>query len=227
MTALRKPLQIMWMTPDRATLQTRLSHLNSKIHLSCQGLTIGARPTTVMRMMTSDEDLATAAASGDGAAFASLLDRHYDRLFAFCFRLTGARSEAEDLTQDICAALPAKLRNYEARAKVSTWLYRVAVNAAHDRRRKRATYVKATTGWGDWETNRTATNQDTGEKLDWLTAAMNQLGDDLRDTLALVLDDMTHAQAAEVLGVSEGTISWRMSQAKKALRAIKEKEDAV
>lgn len=180
-----------------------------------------------MRMMTSDEDLATAAASGDGAAFASLLDRHYDRLFAFCFRLTGTRSEAEDLTQDICAALPAKLANYQARAKVTTWLYRVAVNAAHDRRRKRATYVKATTGWGDWEVSRTATNHEAGEKLDWLTTAMNQLNDDLRDTLALVLDDMTHAQAADVLGVSEGTISWRISEAKKALRAIKEKEDAL
>lgn len=185
------------------------------------------RQTTVMRMMTSDEDLATAAASGDGAAFASLLDRHYDRLFAFCFRLTGARAEAEDLTQDICAALPAKLSSYQGRAKVTTWLYRVAVNAAHDRRRKRASHARASDGWGDWETARTAGIQDRHERLDWLTAAMNQLNDDLRDTLALVLDDMTHAQAAEVLGVSEGTVSWRLSEAKKALRAIKEKEDAV
>lgn len=186
---------------------------------------MGCVQPIVMRMMTSDEDLATAAASGDGAAFASLLDRHYDRLFAFCFRLTGARAEAEDLTQDICAALPAKLTSYQGRAKVTTWLYRVAVNAAHDRRRKRATYVKASEGWGDWETNRTAGVKDTNEQLDWLTTAMNQLNDDLRDTLALVLDDMTHAQAADVLGVTEGTISWRISEAKKALRAIKEKED--
>ncbi len=183
------------------------------------------RPTTVMRMMTSDEDLAEAAAGGDAAAFSSLLDRHYDRLFAFCFRLTGARSDAEDLTQDICAALPAKLGSYQRRAKVTTWLYRVAVNAAHDRRRKRATYTKATEGWGDWESNRTAANRETHAQLDWLTAAMNQLGDDLRDTLALILDDMTHAQAAEVLGISEGTVSWRISEAKKMLRAIKQKED--
>lgn len=190
-------------------------------------MTIGPRQTTVMRMMTSDEDLATAAAAGDGAAFASLLDRHYDRLFAFCFRLTGARSEAEDLTQDICAALPAKLVSYQRRAKVTTWLYRVAVNAAHDRRRKRATYAKATTGWGDWEVNRTAANDDTAEKLDWLTVAMSQLNEDLRDTLALVLDDMTHAQTADILGVPEGTVSWRISEAKKALRAIKEQEDMV
>ena len=177
-----------------------------------------------MRMTTSDEDLAEAAAAGDGAAFASLLDRHYDRLFAFCFRLTGSRADAEDLTQDICAALPAKLGSYQRRAKVTTWLYRVAVNAAHDRRRKRATYARATTGWGDWEIQRTAENDDTAEKLDWLTVAMRQLPVDLRDTLALVLDEMTHAQAGDVLGVSEGTISWRISEAKKALRVIKEQE---
>lgn len=177
-----------------------------------------------MRMTTSDEDLAEAAAAGDGAAFACLLDRHYDRLFAFCFRLTGSRAEAEDLTQDICAALPAKLAGYQRRARVTTWLYRVAVNAAHDQRRKRASYVKAVTGWGDWEIRRTAADRDKGEKQEWLTHAMSHLAQDLRDTLALVLDDMTHAQAAEVLGVTEGTISWRISKAKKALRAMQEQE---
>jgi len=62
-------------------------------------------------------------------------------------------------------------------------------------------------------------------KIDWLTTAMQSLNDDLRDTLALVLDDMTHAQAAEILGVSEGTISWRISEAKKRLKEFKEKED--
>ena len=180
-----------------------------------------------MRMITSDEDLATAAADGDAQAFASLLARHYDRLFAFCFRLTGARSEAEDLCQDICLALPTKLGSYQKRAKVTTWLYRVAVNAAHDRRRKRATYAKATTGWGDWEIGRKAELAEAADQLDWLSYAMCSLNDDLRDTLALVLDDMTHADAAKVLGVSEGTISWRISEAKKALRMLKHKEDKV
>ena len=192
---------------------------------SHQGLTYQLRPTTIMRMETTDEDLASAAASGDGAAFAALLDRHYNRLFAFCFRLTGTRTEAEDLTQDICAALPAKLQSYQRRAKLTTWLYRVAVNAAHDRRRRIATYTKATTGWGDWEINRSAAAEEDTVKQDWLTTAMGCLNDDLRDTLALVLDDMTHAQAADILGVSEGTISWRMSEAKKRLKEFKAKED--
>jgi RNA polymerase sigma factor (sigma-70 family) len=177
-----------------------------------------------MRMTVSDENLAKAAAAGDAAAFTSLLDRHYDRLFAFCFRLTGSRSDAEDLTQDICTALPFKLASYAGQSKVTTWLYRVAVNAAHDQRRKRATYSKATTGWGDWETARIADNAQAADQSDWLTHAMRSLSPDLRDTLALVLDDMTHAQAAEVLGVSEGTISWRISEAKKALRVLRAQE---
>lgn len=178
-----------------------------------------------MRMNTSDEDLALAAAGGDGAAFAALLARRYDGLFRLAFRLTGTRHEAEDLTQDICAALPAKLRAFRGDAKLTTWLYRVVVNAAHDRRRKQATHTKAASGWGDWERNRKAADEETVQQINWLTRAMRALPDDLRDTLALVLDDMTHRDAGAVLGVSEGTISWRISEAKKHLRALRESED--
>jgi len=180
-----------------------------------------------MRMKTSDEDLALAATNGDGDAFASLLARHYDRIFALSFRLTGQRSEAEDLTQDICAALPVKMAHYSATARFTTWLYRVVVNAAHDRRRRDTTRAKAADGWGDWEKNRLATNIESREQIDWLTRAMTTLPTDLRDTLALVLDDMTHAQVGEVLGVSEGTVSWRISEAKKHLKAFREKEGAL
>lgn len=179
-----------------------------------------------MRMTTSDEDLALAAAGGDGQAFGLLLERHYDRLFGLCFRLTGQRTEAEDLTQDICAALPAKLASYRAQSRVTTWLFRVAVNAAHDRRRRRATYMKHAEGWGDWELARQDAIAEARDQHDWLTVAMSRLSEDLRDTLALVLDDLTHAEAAEILGVSEGTISWRMSEAKKRLRALKAEEEA-
>jgi len=83
-------------------------------------------------MTVSDESLALAAAKGDAEAFAALLERRYDDLFRLAFRLTGSRSEAEDLTQDVCAALPAKLAGFRGEARFTTWLWRVAVNAAHD-----------------------------------------------------------------------------------------------
>jgi len=178
-----------------------------------------------MRMTTPDEDLARAAARGDGAAFAALLDRHYDRLFGLAFRLTGHRAEAEDLTQDICLALPAKLAHFRGEARFTTWLYRVAVNAAHDRRRRAATRARAVDGWGDWEVDRRAGDDARAEAVDRLTLAMRSLPPDLRDTAALLLDgELTQAQAAEALGIPEGTVAWRMSEVKKRLRALAVKE---
>ncbi len=181
----------------------------------------------VMLMESSDETLARAAAAGDAAAFAALLERRYDGLFALAFRLTGNRAEAEDLTQDICAALPGKLAGFRGQSRVTTWLYRVAVNAAHDRRRRQASHAKAASGWGDWELARRAEADEAAGQLDWLTRAMAGLPDDLRDTLALVLDDITHRDAGDILGVSEGTISWRVAQAKKHLAAMHDAEEQV
>lgn len=176
-------------------------------------------------MNGSDENLAQAAAGGNQEAFAALLTRHYDHLFAFAFRLMGSRDQAEDLTQDICAALPGKLGGFRGDAKFTTWLFRIAVNASHDYRRRAATRARAANGWGDWEQNRQASMVETQEGLDWLTQAMQALPDDLRDTVALVLDgEMTQAEAAKVLDISEGTVAWRMSEVKKRLRAVREKE---
>lgn len=176
-------------------------------------------------MEADSEALALAAANGDGGAFSTLLERHYDALFRLCFRLTGARAEAEDLTQDICAALPAKLSGFRGQARFTTWLWRVTVNAAHDRRRRAATHARHADGWGDWEKNRRAADGETAEAVDWLSQAMRALPADLRDTLALVLDDMTYREVAEVLGISEGTVSWRISEAKTKLRALRASED--
>ncbi len=181
-----------------------------------------------MLMETADETLATAAAAGDRAAFGVLLERHYDRIFGLSFRLTGNRAEAEDLTQDICAALPVKLRSWRAEAKFSTWLYRVTVNACHDQRRRAATRAKAGSGWGDWEMARQDEIAVEREAMDWLTSAMSRLPPELRDTVALVLgEEMTQGEAAVVLGLSEGTIAWRMSEVKKKLRAMAAAETKV
>ena len=182
-----------------------------------QGLTGGSRHTLVMLMTPEENSLALAAAQGDPAAFGALIEQTYDRIFRLAFRLTGRQAEAEDLTQDICAALPSKLQSYRGEARFTSWLYRLVVNAAHDRRRRAAAQARAATGWGDWEINRRAADADTQTDLDWLTAAMRALPDDLRDTLVFVLDDLTHAEVGQILNLSEGTVSWRISKAKKLL----------
>ena len=180
-----------------------------------------------MLMNVPDETLATAAACGDRAAFGVLVQRHYDRIYGVAYRLTGNRAEAQDMAQDICAALPTKLRNWRAEARFTTWLYRVVVNAAHDMRRRKATHARASAGWGDWEIARQDEIAVKAEQCDWLSTAMARLSAELRDTVALVLgEDLTQAEAGAVLGVSEGTIAWRMSEVKKRLRAMAAEEAA-
>ncbi|MDP4031850.1 MAG: RNA polymerase sigma factor [Pseudorhodobacter sp.] len=178
-------------------------------------------------MDTPDETLAMAAAAGDRSAFCLLLQRHYDRIFGLAYRMTGSRAEAQDLTQDICAALPVKLRGWRGEARFTTWLYRVTVNAAHDQRRRSASRARAANGWGDWEIARQDEVAAARAAQDWLAAAMTQLSPELRDTVALVLgEDLTQAETGAVLGISEGTVAWRMSEVKRRLRAMATEEAA-
>lgn len=90
-----------------------------------------------------DSQLARLACEGDRGAFAVLLERHYTRIFRVAVRLLGDVDDAEELTQDVCVALVAKLSSYRGESRFTTWLYRVVVNAAHDAmRRHHARYRK-------------------------------------------------------------------------------------
>ena len=81
------------------------------------------------------------------------------------------------------------------------------VNAAHDRRHRAARQGKVALDWGDWELARQAENHEAAALTHWLVIAMQSLPPEIRDTLALVLDDVTHQEAGQILGVSKGTIS--------------------
>ncbi len=179
-----------------------------------------------MRMETSNEKLAELAANGDGEAFHSLLQRHYAIIFRVGFRVLGNREDAEDLAQDICAALPKKLASFKGHARFTTWLHQIVINGARDVIRRKQSARRKASGWGETEVLRRDEAAETKAGLDWLSNAMTTMPQDLRETVALVLgEDMTHGQAAEVLDLSEGTISWRMSEVKKTLREIARKEE--
>lgn len=170
-------------------------------------------------MFQSDEALALAASKGDRRAYETLLSAHYDRIFALFCRLCGDFHEAQDLTQDLCLSLPARLAGFRGQARLTTWLYRVVINAAHDRRRSSAVRRRYHEAWGEWEVDRQAVAKADADAAAWLLEALDSLPEALRETAGLALDgDLTQAQIAEILGVSVGTISWRMSEVKKHLR---------
>lgn len=88
-------------------------------------------------------------------------------------------------------------------------------------------HSRAAEGWGDVEALRRDEARQAADQQEWLIQAMTALPPDLRETVALVLgEDMTHAETAEALRVSEGTVSWRMSEVRKRLRKLAEEERA-
>lgn len=177
-------------------------------------------------MEKSSENLVVEALAGSAAAFRVLLERHYDLMYRVAFRTLGQQADAEDLVQEICAALPNKLGSFKAEAKFESWLYRVVVNAGRDLMRKRSAQARAANGWGDVEVMQREAATEKAENLGWLARAMQRLSPDLRETVALVLgEEMTHAQAGKALGLSEGSVSWRMSEVKKELRLMAQAEE--
>ncbi len=174
-----------------------------------------------MDSQLSDDELVEAAVAGNAGAFGWLLERHYDTIFRFAYRLLGHREDAEDLSQDVCTALAVKLSGFKQRSSFTTWLYRIVLNAARDRHRRRASFEKATAGFGEMDALRRAEWAEAGDQTAWLYETLENVGGDLRETAVLVLgEEMTHAQAAEVLSVQESTISWRMSKLKDTLKTI-------
>lgn len=177
-------------------------------------------------MEKSSEKLAAMAAAGDASAFRALLERHYDLMYRVAYRTLGQPSDAQDLVQDICAALPAKLARFRAGAKFESWLYRVVVNAGRDQMRKRSAHARAANGWADMEVMQRESASEKQESLSWLARAMQRLSPDLRETVALVLgEEMTHKEAGKVLGLKEGSVSWRMNEVKKELRLMAKAEE--
>lgn len=172
-----------------------------------------------MHMKSNDEILVERAKAGDRIAFGELVAIHYDLIFRLSFRLLGSEAEAEDLAQDVCVELPVKLQNFRGKSQFTTWLYRVVINKGRDVMRRKAAHTRAVAGWGDVEVLRHAADVETKADIHWLQQAIGQLPQDLQETIALVLgEEMTHAKAGECLFVSEGTISWRMSEVRKALK---------
>ncbi len=179
------------------------------------------RETGAEGLAAADGALAARAADGDPAALAALVERHYGRILRLGNRLLGDRAEAEDLAQDVSITLGRRIRSFRGDAAFSTWLYRVVVNAARDRMRAAGRRRRLAEAWSEADLLTRAGAEVRDAEAAWLRGALDGLAPPLRETVVLVLDEgLTHAEAARVLGIGEGTVSWRLSEARKVLRAM-------
>ena len=165
-----------------------------------------------------DADLLAAAVAGDREAFGALLQRHYNRIHGLAWQLTGSRADADDIAQDVCCTLVEKIGGFRGEAKFSTWLCGIVVNAARDLRRRRRSFSGFTERLAVLAgLARGPDGRDLHDAI-WVKSAIARLKPAYREAAVLVAgQQLTHGEAAEILGVAESTVSWRMHEVRRML----------
>lgn len=171
---------------------------------------------------TADAELARNAAGGDRASFSALVERHYGFIFRLAYRLTGHRADAEDVAQEVCARLGRAIRDYRGGAAFTTWLYAIVVNAVRDFGRRSARESAKVDAYGVHAL--VAGEGDGGpsdDPVEAMWAAVRLLPPKQAEAVTLVYgEELSHADASDLMGCSEATVSWHIHEAKKRLRQI-------
>ena len=166
-----------------------------------------------------DADLARAAAAGDRAALDDLLRRHADRVVAICRRVLVDPEDARDASQEALIAIARGIARFDGRSQLTTWLYRVATNAALDeaRRRNRRPRPVETLPEPIGDAPSLASRVTDRVAID---RAMETLSPEFRAAVALRdLIGCDYAEIAEILDIPAGTVRSRIARGRAALAA--------
>ena len=184
-------------------------------------------------MSEEEADLLVRARKGDTSAFGALVRRYQRRVYATALHLTGNHSDADDVAQEAFVRAFRGLPSFDGRADFFTWLYRITINTALNRLRStrrtealgQAGLVESAQVGGRPEglgAPQLAPDEQaalTREVKDVLTA-MAELSPTLRVTLVMAtIESMSHKQIAAILEVPEGTVAWRVNEARRLLKA--------
>lgn len=178
----------------------------------------------------TDRELVAQAKSGDANAFGALVRRYQRRIFRLAFHLVRTGAEAEDVTQETFVRAYQALDRFDGRSEPFTWLYRIAVNLSLNTiRARKATRDSTPSDDPRIEALLTETRPSQGsdpaalshqkQLATALCDGIDKLSDTLRTTLILVcIDGVGHDEAARILGCPEGTVAWRVHEARRKLR---------
>lgn len=161
----------------------------------------------------SDAEVVALARRGDHASIGVLYDRYAPMLLAVAFRLLMSKPDAEDVVHDVFVGLPEALRRYEERGALSSWLKRVTVRVALSRIRRDE--VRSTQGLDPAIAARSRIDD---AAID-LEAAVSGLAPSLRAVLVLKeIEGYSHAEIADMIGISVAASKVRLHRALRALR---------
>lgn len=166
-------------------------------------------------MSYDERELVARARAGDQDAFVTLAEKSRGAVWAVCLRITGNPHDAEDAMQDALAAAWRGIARFRGESRFSTWLYRIASNAALAVAEKRGLVVEE-------PTDVVSPHRDVGDRVadaDRVQAALATLSPEIREAFVLfIYGDMTYAEIARQQGgVPLNTVKTRIFRAREAL----------
>ena len=203
------------------------------------GVITGRAPGTVVPSRPDggpdpDAELVQAASHGDARAFEEIVRRHAGLVLGVGRRLLGNRSDAEDLLQDVFVRVHRGLERFRGASSTKTWIARIAVNAAHNRRRddsRRGLHamdsldapvhedgepLAASIADDRPDPERLALSGEARERVD---RALGELPIEFREALVLrEIEQMSYDEIAVALEVSVGTVKSRISRGRARLQ---------
>ena len=189
--------------------------------------------TPEQEVAIEDQRLLCALQAGEAGAYEKLLQRYQNGVFNLAWRLLNDPADAADVAQEVFLKVFRNLAGFRGQSSLRTWIYRIAVNEAHNRRRWLFRHRRGETGldefFDDGDSRERplvdasespfdfAMNREARLLLEEGLAAVNPV---FRAALILrEVEDLSYEEIAEVLEVSIGTVKSRILRGREALRA--------
>lgn len=162
---------------------------------------------------------------GDVAAYSMLVAKHKNLVFSIILKIVSSREDAEEVAQDCFVKVYQSLRTFERKSKFSTWLYRIAYNAAISKtRKKKLEYVPmddhVINNYTEEEVSRGIGDLDPGDQKAMIDRAMARLSDD--DNLLITLfykGENSIEDISNITGLSVSNVKVRLHRIRKRLHA--------
>jgi RNA polymerase sigma-70 factor (ECF subfamily) len=150
--------------------------------------------------------------------FKEWLNEHLGLIFRVVRAYGNTASDRDDLFQEICLQMWLSIPRFEGKAKVSTWIYKVALNTAlvwnrgeKNRRKHRDRFITFA------PQQQTGDSQQPQEIIERLYEAIRKLPKVDTSIVLMHLDGLSYDEMAEILGISENNVGVKLNRAKKQL----------
>jgi len=186
--------------------------------------------TGVLVVLTDSNDLVRLAQKGNIKAFEQLLMDYQNRVFSYCYQLTGNHDNAQDLAQDVFIQAFKSLDSFRREADFGTWLRRIALNKWINVQRKHKIITVSlneplATVKGEYAREIAASDESPEEKieqeefLELVWQALGRLSSEFRQVLILRdMEEHSYEEIANILGCSLGTVKSRLNRGRKYIR---------